>query len=232
MRKLTFLEHLEELRLRIIKYFIFLIFVSFLVYPLVPFFINFIIRPIKKLVFIYPTEVFSTYIYIAILGGFFFSLPFLLYQIWSFVSLALKESEKKIVLFFGIFSFLLFIGGCSFGFFVLVPYAMRFLLSFSHPSIEPMLTLSRYISFIGFLTFSSGIVFQFPLIIIFLSRLGIIKPNILVKKRKEAIVLAFIISAIFTPTVDIFTQTILAIPLIIFYELGIFFSKFISRDDS
>ena len=223
-----FVEHLEELRSRIIKSVIFIIVYSSLLYNFIDVFLPALIKPVGQLVFIAPQEAFIARIKIAFLGGLFLSSPFVIYEIWKFVSVGLKPKEKKYTLIFGPLSFIFFIAGTSFGYFVIVPIGMKFLLGFATDFITPMITISRYISFLGTLTFAFGVIFQLPLVCLFLTKIGIVTPMFLSSKRKHAIVLIFILAAILTPP-DVVTQCLMAGPLLILYEIGIIFSKFAYR---
>lgn len=227
-RRLTLVEHLEELKIRVIKSIIFIIICSFFVYNYVNSILPVLTRPVGKLVFIAPQEAFITHIKIAFFGGLFLSSPFLLYQVWRFVSEGLKPNERKYALIFGPLSFLFFILGAAFGYLVIIPVGIKFLLSFGTDFITPMLTISRYISFIGTLTFTFGVVFELPLISLFLTKIGIVTPQFLSSRRKQAIVFIFILAAIFTPP-DVITQCLMALPLLILYEIGIIFSKSVYR---
>lgn len=223
-KKLTLVEHLEELKGGVIKSVVFIIICSFFVYYFVNSILPVLIKPVGKLVFITPQEAFITHVKIAFFGGLFLSSPFLLYQIWRFVSGGLKPQERKYVLIFGPLSFLFFVLGVTFGYFIIVPVGIKFLLGFTTDLLTPMLTVSKYISFIGTLTFVFGLVFQLPLVSLFLTKIGIVTPRFLSDKRKQAIVLIFILAAFFTPP-DVVTQSLMAVPLLILYEIGIIFSK-------
>jgi len=114
--------------------------------------------------------------------------------------------------------------GAGFGYFIIVPIGIKFLLSFSTDFIAPAISLGRYVSFVGVLTFAFGAIFEIPLVILFLARLGIVTPAFLSTKRRHAVVIIFILAAILTPP-DVITQCLMAGPLMILYELSVFFSK-------
>jgi len=176
-------------------------------------------------VFIAPTEAFIVNIKIALLGGVFLSSPFVLYQIWQFVSAGLNKNEKKYILICGPLSFILFILGALFAYLIIIPIGLNFLLGFSTESITPMITISKYLSFLGTLTFAFSLIFQLPLISLFLTKIKVVTPMFLSSKRKHAIVLMFILAAILTPP-DVITQCLMAGPLLVLYEVGIILSKF------
>lgn len=227
-KKLTFVEHLEELRARMLKSIIFIIVASGLLHAFTDRILGFIVRPVGKLVFIAPTEAFIVSIKIALFGGLFLSSPFVLYQIWQFASAGLKKQEKKYVSLFSLFSFIFFLLGIFFGYFIIVPIGVKFLLGFGTDFVTPMISVGRYVSFVGMLALAFGVVFQLPIAILFLSKTGILTPQFLSTNRKYAIVIIFITAAIFTPP-DIITQCLMAVPLLVLYELGIFLSRFASQ---
>jgi len=180
-----------------------------------------------SLVFISPQEPFIITLKIAIFGGIIFALPMIIYQAWQFISSGLKEKEKRYLLLYTPFSLLLFLSGAGFAYFVAIPVGLRFLLSFGASSLEPMISISRYLSFITLMIFSFGIVFELPLVSLFLVKIGIVSPQFLAKKRKIAIIAIFVLAALLTPSIDAFTQILLAVPLLILYELSIWLAKMV-----
>lgn len=226
-RPLTIVEHLEELRHRLIISLVSVLIGSLLSYAATPRILEFISRPVGRLIFLTPYEAFFTYIKIALFCGIFLSSPVVVYQLWRFVSIGLKPDEKRYVLFFAPFSLVLFIAGGSFALFIIIPYGMKFLLSFATDSVMPMLSVGRYVSTVGWLLVISGIAFQLPIAITLLSRIGVLSYQILKKNRKYALLTIFIIAAMITPGPDIFSQIALSIPLLILYELGIWLAKIV-----
>ncbi|OGX27611.1 MAG: twin arginine-targeting protein translocase TatC [Omnitrophica WOR_2 bacterium RIFCSPHIGHO2_01_FULL_52_10] len=225
--ELSFWGHLDELRSRLLKSFIAVVVAACFFYPFVDRFLAFLIRPVGKVVFTSPADAFVVRLMLLICGGVVLALPVIVYQLWQFVAAGLKENEKKYVRFFAPASFVLFVAGCIFGYWVIIPVGMKFLLSFATESIVPMITLPNYISFIVTLVLAFGLCFQLPLVLMFLARIGIVTPAFLVQKRKHAIVLILIASAILTPSPDAISQILMAGPLLVLYELGVFASKFI-----
>ena len=227
-KNLTLTKHLEELRNRIIKSLIFIIVASCALYAFVDKILPNLVKPVGKLVFIAPQEAFIARIKIAFFGGLFLSAPFLLYQIWKFVSLGLRPKETKYTLIFGPLSLIFFFLGAFFGYFIIIPIGIKFLLGFATDLITPMITVQRYISFVGILTLSFGVIFELPLVGLFLTKIGLVTPELLSKRRKHAVVIVFIVAAILTPP-DIITQCLMALPLLVLYEISIIFSKFAYR---
>lgn len=224
MSNFTFIQHLEELRRRIIYCILSIFIASIISYSFVPRLLSFLARPIGKLVFIQPVEAFLTYIKLAIFCGFFLSLPVIIYHIWAFIGPALKPNETRYVFRFAPFSILLFLVGCLFSYFVIIPFGIRFLMGFRSPWLEPMISVGSYVSFVCIMTIVFGLVFELPLVISFLSKLGIVNRRVLRQNRRYVILVIFIVSAILTPP-DVFTQIIMAIPLLVLYELSILFAK-------
>lgn len=186
--KLSMIEHLEELRSRIIKSIVLLIVVSCILYNYVDVLISFLVKPVGKLVFIAPQEAFVANITLVFFGGLFLSSPFILYQVWKFVSVGLNQKERKWVLLLGPLSFIFLIVGFVFGYFIIVPLGLKFLLGFGTIYVSPMISISHHISFVGTLTLTFGLVFQLPIITLFLTKIGLVTPEFLCQKRRHAIV--------------------------------------------
>ena len=158
-----------------------------------------------------------------LLVGFVIAMPFFLYQVWSFAWEALTDKERRYIMLFGPLSLLFFLGGGLFAYFVIVPIAIKFLLGFSSVYVVPMISIKNYISFIGSFILSFAIVFELPLVLVFLVKIGIATPEFLRQYRRHAIMAILIVSAILTPP-DICSQLLMAVPLVVLYELGVIFS--------
>ena len=192
-KQLALVEHLAELRRRLIICFISIFLGTFLCYLKIKKILDLLVRPIGKLVFIAPQEAFVAYLKLSLIGGVFLALPVILYQIWRFVSLGLKQNEKKYLLLYGPFSFLFFLGGASFAYFLILPLGIKFLLGFATNTLQPMISISKYVSFAGMLLLAFGVVFELPLVTMFLTKIKLVSPKFLREKRKYAIVLIFVI---------------------------------------
>jgi len=177
------------------------------------------------LVFTGLTEAFSAYLKVSLLTGIFIASPVVLYQIWSFVSPGLHEIEKRYVFPFVLFSTIFFVGGALFGYFVAFPSAFKYLMSFATETIRPLPSVKEYLSLSIGLLFAFGIVFELPLFVFFLTKIGVVDAKMLPSKRKYAIVIIFIVAAIVTPTPDAVNQLIMAVPLFLLYELSIWVAK-------
>lgn len=171
-------------------------------------------------------ESFMAYFKVSLVASLLLSMPFVLVQIWKFVSVGLYSHERKYLRAYVPASFVLFLLGVSFGYFVFIPAMLKFLASYGDRNhIELVLTLNGYLNLFIILTMVLGLMFELPLVMVFLSVIGLVRPNWFAKNRKLAIIMAFILSAIITPTGDPVNQILLAIPLIILYEIGIIISR-------
>jgi sec-independent protein translocase protein TatC len=229
-RELTIVEHLGELRRRLIYILLSVVITSAAAYHFIDEILTFITTTgkIGNLVFINPTEAFFVIIKLSILVGVIAAMPFILYQVWKYVGVALKKNERKYLIYFGPVSFILFLMGAAFAFRTVLPMAMRFLLSFSREFIEPMITLNAYVSFLIKMVSAFGLMFELPLVVLFLSKIGIVTPDMLTKGRKYAIVLIFVVAAVLTPP-DVISQIMLAVPILILYEISIWISKSVTK---
>jgi sec-independent protein translocase protein TatC len=176
------------------------------------------------LIFTKLLEPFFTYLKTGMIAGVMLVAPYLFYQIWMFIAPGLYQNEKKYVFPFVFYSTILFIGGALFGYFVVFPLGFRFFLGFANEYIRAMPSMNDYFSLAVKLLFGFGIVFELPVVIFFLSKIGIVTPELLRKKRKYALLLMFVVGAIITPP-DVVSQVMMAVPLIILYEIGIIVAK-------
>ena len=173
---------------------------------------------------------FKIHLLISFIAGLIVAIPFLLYQLWLFIKPALYDHEVKYSRITVFYILLLFIIGVLFGYYIILPLTINFLLTYElSTEIVNQINISSYISTVTTLPLATGLVFEMPVLIYFLSKLGILTPAILKKYRKHSIVVNFFVSAIITPSVDMFSQTLVAIPLIMLYELGIVVSKRVYR---
>ncbi len=225
---MTLMEHLEELRQRLTRAAI-AVGVGFLAaYGFKEQLYGYLTIPLKaamppgaKLIYTAPAEAFFTYLKVAFLAGIVAASPVIFYQLWRFISPGLYAHERRNIWPFVIFSSSLFITGTVFCYTIVFPYAFQFFMSFATDDITPMLKLNEYLSFTSMLLFAFGVVFEMPLILIFLGRLGIVTAQGLRKQRKYAILIMFVGAAIFTPP-DVVSQILMAIPLMILYEISVF----------
>ena len=181
------------------------------------------------LVFLAPAEAFWMHMKVSFVAAFVFALPVIFLQIWKFISPGLLSKEKKYVTPFLLGSTLLFIVGALFCFVIILPFAMTFLLGYKTESLTPMISVGSYIDFCLKFILAFGAIFELPVVIIFLTKFGIVSPETLAKKRKYAVLFSFIAAAILTPTPDAFNQVLMAVPIIVLYEVGIILSKIMFR---
>lgn len=171
----------------------------------------------------------NVFIWICILAGFILSFPYILWEIWKFIGPALYEKEKKNAKVFIFFSSILFFFGVLFGYFVVIPMSVNFVATFTVSDVvKNQFTLDSYIGMVKTSVLASGLFFELPIIIFFLTKLGLVTPTFLRTYRKYAIVLVLIIAAIVTPP-DVVSQTIVAIPMLLIYEASIWISVFVSK---
>jgi Tat protein translocase TatC len=169
-------------------------------------------------------EGFYTYMKLCFITAVFFAYPVVIYQVWRFVSVGLYKKEKRYLILFLPVSYAAFVMGGIFGYFLLIPFGLQFLISILGPGVQPIITMQQYVSFVFMLTVALGLVFQLPLLMFLLSKIGIITPDKFIKWRRYAILAIFIIAAVVTPP-DPFTQLMTAAPMLLLYELGILISK-------
>lgn len=231
--RMTIIEHLEELRKRIIISLI--LFAAAAAFSFI--FVNKIsdilrlpaLGIIENFIFVSPTEVFTAYLRISILSGFVISLPFILHQLGMFLAPAISPEKRKSVFLWLVASFLLSMAGIIFSYFLALPFALKFLVNFARGAAFPMISIDKYFSFAaGFLLIGAA-VFQIPVIMGLLSGIGILNSIFFRKNRKYAIVAISILSAVMTPTQDIVNMLIFFIPMFALYEIGIWISWIIER---
>jgi sec-independent protein translocase protein TatC len=236
--KLPFTGHLEELRKRLVISAI-SVGVGFAIsYGFKEKLFQILLRPLisvmkagDKLIFTGLPEAFFTYLKVAFLSGLLLSTPVILYQFWMFVAPGLYRKEKRLMFPIIILSSFFFLGGALFGYFVVFPFGFKFFLSFASETIQPLPSMKEYLSFSAKLLLAFGLVFELPLVLTFLSRLGIISIEFLKKNRKYALLLFFAGSAILTPP-DVVTQVMMALPLMVLYEISIIGAKIFGKNKS
>lgn len=215
-------DHLQEFRKRLIICLVVVAIVALACYNYVDDIIALLSGPAGKLYFMNPSEVFFTYMEIALYAGILFTLPVLLYEVWAFVAPALWPEERRAVLVILPTAVILFYVGLVFAYYLVIPAAVTFFMGFATQTLQPMFSLESYLSFILALTLPFGFIFELPLIVVFLAKIGLVTGDFLKGKRKILIVIAFIFAAVVSPTTDIFTQTMIAVPLIVLYEISLF----------
>ena len=233
MDKMPFMEHLGELRIRIVRALIALLIGLGVAFPFSERITDFLARPVTslghKLVFTAPGEAFWVQMKVALITGLFIASPGILWQVWAFVAPGLYDHERKYAVPFVLVGSLMFIAGGAFALFVVTPYAINFLLSYARSTVQPMITIQNHIDFMLKFTLAFGAVFELPLALTLLARMGVVNAKMLSKNRKYAVLGAFVVSALITPTPDAFNQALMAGPLIILYEVGIVSARIFGR---
>lgn len=227
LSRMTFLEHLEELRKRIV-YSASAISVAFLAcWNFAPRIFQLLEVPLtqffpkgEKLAYTRLTAPFFLYMKVAFFAAIFVASPIILWQVWLFVSPGLYKRERRYAGPFILFATLFFVGGGYFGYKTVFPMACRFFLDIGH-DFHQVITVDEYFSLASKMILGMGLVFETPVLILLLARIGIVTPKFLMQKFKYAVVIIFIIAAIITPTPDMVTQAALAIPMILLYLLGV-----------
>jgi len=226
-------EHLEELRRRIISSLV----VVFLIGGTAYFFrvrlLNFLISASREdsLIYLHPTEAFLTYLKLSVITGLILSTPWLLYQFWKFILPALLEREEKWFKLGFALSGALFYLGIGLAITIGIPYTIRLLSGLGGETVVSNFSVRNYITFASLLSFTFGLVFEIPLLIYLMVRLGFVEPETLRRKRKYVIVGAFTVAAFITPT-DFFSQAFMAIPLILLYLISVFLVNLRSESKS
>lgn len=222
----TLVQHLDELRKRLIYSILWLVVFTIIAYNYSDVVVKDMVNkaPDMNFVFIAPAELFMAYIKIALICAVALSLPFILYNVWMFLSPGLERNEKKVILIALFSGGILFILGALFGYMVTLPLSLKFFGEFSIAEVQAMISFNNYLSFASTLVLAFGIVFELPILMVLLVQFNIIKTEFLKKNRKVMVLVIFIFAAVLTPP-DVISQTLLAIPMLILYEIGIFFSN-------
>lgn len=180
-----------------------------------------------KLVFITPTEAMLAYFKLAFFAGVIIASPIMAYQFWKFILPALHANEKRYMMILLPSSLLLFVGGIAFAYYSVYNYAVQFLLGFGGEGLTPMLSLSKYISFAIWFLLPFGFIFEMPLVILALAKVGVVTPKFLASKRKFAFVGVFVLAAVITPTTDFIAQGAMGLAVYLLYEISIVLAHFV-----
>ncbi len=229
--EMTFLDHLEELRWRIIYSLIGIIVGAVVCFVFIDFLVDTVLLgPARKvgavLQNLKPFGQVFLYFQVAIVGGFILSIPNVFYQLWRFISPALRKHEKKYILSIVIFSSFCFLFGIGFAYFVMLPLTLNFAAHFGTTTIKNQFSIDEYMSIIFSVMLGAGLIFELPMISFFLTKLGILTPGFMRKYRRHAIVVIMILAAVLSPGTDPVSQIVLAVPLLVLYELSIIISKY------
>lgn len=228
--QMTFFEHLVELRKRIINSLVSILIGAMIGWFVAPHFVNVMVRPMvaalnaahldPKLVYSHPAGYLNLLITVSIYLGIVIASPWVLYQIWLFVAPALYKHERSAITGFLFSTVFLFLAGIAFGYFISLPYVLRFLISFQGP-VVPLINIDEYFDLILLVLLGLGLVFELPILIFFLSLFGVVTPEFLIKNVRYALLVIAILAAVLTPTPDATTMVLFMLVLLALYFLGV-----------
>lgn len=226
---MSLISHLDELRTRLIRAMIAMGISSMICYFFAEELIHVITAPAGKLYYMQPAEAFFTYLKVSLFAGFLLSLPIVLYHAWRFFLPALTLRERTALGLLVPASVLLFFSGLAFSYFFVLPAGIKFFMGFASSDLQPLLSIGKYLDFVLAFILPFGFVFELPLIIMVLAKVGLVSSSLLRKKRKIVIFLSFVIGAIISPTPDVVSQTMIAVPILVLYEVSILIVRFILK---
>lgn len=233
-KEMSFLDHLEELRSRILKAVLAVLATT----VAAAFYSDFLVKEVLlgpllrvglKPQVLTPYGIVVTYMEVFIVTGIIAAMPYILFQLWRFVAPGLLPDERKYAFWIVLFTSVCFFSGVAFAYFIIVPTALTFFSTFGTDVFELNIAIDRYIGFLLSLILGAGLIFELPMVVYFFSRMGLITPQFMRKYRRHSIVVILIIAAVVTPTPDILTQALLAAPMIVLYEVSIFISRFAQK---
>lgn len=232
--EMSFLEHLEELRWRILYALIGVVVGTIVAWIFIDLLIeNILLLPARtaeiKLQNLRPFGQLFLYFQVAFVAGIVLSLPNIFYQLWKFIAPALRQNEKRYISAIVAFSTFCFLSGLVFAYFLMLPLTLKFAMQFGSLEIENNFAITEYMSIIISVMIAAGFVFELPMLSFFLSKIGILTPAFMRKYRRHAIVAILILAAFLTPGTDPVAQVLLAVPLVLLYEISIFVSKIFSK---
>ena len=248
--KLPFTLHLEELRRRLVIAFITVVVAFGACFNYSEFLYRWLVKPMREnivisldkpylsfvprevvhdLVFLAPAEAFWMHMKVSLIAALVIAMPVVFWQVWGFMSPGLLKKEKRMAIPFVFVTSTLFLMGTAFCFIIVLPFAMNFLLNFRTESLTPMISVEKYVDFCLKFIIAFGVIFELPVVMVFLSRMGVVTPAWLASNRKYAVLAAFIAAALLTPTPDAFNQTLMAVPIMVLYEGGIWSARLFGK---
>lgn len=226
---MSLVAHLTELRSRLIKCLVATGIGACIAYYYIDEIMHYITLPAGKLYYMQPSEAFFTYLKVACVAGFLIALPIIFWQVWRFFLPALTRRERAVLGIVVPISVILFFCGLAFSFFLVLPAGIRFFMGFNSSELEALFSVDKYFDFVIMFVLPFGFIFELPLVMTILGKLGILTSKFLKKYNRIVIFLSFVAGAIITPTPDVFTQSMIALPIILLYEVGYFIIKYILR---
>lgn len=226
-------DHIRELRKRLVRSVLAVVICTGVAFVFHQQILSFLMEPAQgfanipnqKPIYTELTEFLGVAMKVSLLAGVFGAMPYVLYQFVMFAAPGLKPAERRYLYALMPLSFLVFLLGAAFGYRILFPPAVRFLLSFGSEVATPYIRIGNYTGLMLSLLFWMGLLFETPLVLFFLSKIGVVTPQFLAKQRRWAIVVAFLLGAVITPTIDPVNQTLVALPIVVLYEVGIWLAK-------
>jgi sec-independent protein translocase protein TatC len=186
-------------------------------------------NPNLNLVFLAPAEALWMHFKISFISAIIISSPIIFFEIWRFIAPGLLKKERKYAIPFVFTTTFLFLIGALFCFVIVLPFAMNFLLTYKTANLQPMISVGKYTDFCLKFILAFGAIFELPVIVVFLTKMGIVTTDYLAKNRKYAVLIAFVLAAFLTPTPDAFNQTLMAVPILLLYEAGILASRILDK---
>ncbi len=217
---MSVVDHLSELRMRLVVAIVAIVIGTLGAYYYVEDILQILVAPAGKLYYTKPTEAFFTYMKISLVAGCIISSPIWFYQIWAFIVPALSKGEKKVTFMVVPTAVVLFVVGVLFSYYLVLPMAIQFFIGFGTDELQPLFSIGQYIDFVIAFVLPFGITFELPLILIALGVMGILSSNRLRQYRKMFILVAFVVGAAISPTPDMLSQTMIAGPMILLYEIS------------
>ena len=232
-RRLPIIGHLEELRRRLWVCLLAIAVASAMSFAWVGQLIEWLKRPagaaLPRLAFFSPPEALLAYMKVAVTAGLFLCMPVVLYELWAFIRPGLTRRESRYGLAFVWWGSALFLVGAAFAYWILLPVSLKFLLGFGGGQLEPVISISRYLSFTTMVILACGIVFQLPLVVGLLAKLGLVKPQTLRRQWRHAVVIMAVAAALLTPTTDAATMLLMVVPMLALYEASIWVAACATR---
>ncbi len=232
--EMTFLDHLEELRWRIIYSVLGILIGTVIAWIFIDFFVDkILLLPARtanfKLQNLRPFGQLFLYFQVAIMLGLIFSFPNVVYQLWKFIAPALKSKEIKYIKWIVLFTTFCFMCGVVFAYYIMLPFTLKFAAAFGSAAIQNNFSIDEYLSIVLNIILGAGLIFELPMLSFFLSMIGLLTPKLMRKYRKHAIVVIMILAAFLSPGADPVSQVLLAVPLVLLYEISIFVSKIFQK---
>lgn len=226
---MSLIAHLTELRSRLIKCLVATAIGSCVGYFFIQDIMHYLTLPAGKLYYMQPAEAFFTYLKVACVAGFLMALPIIFWQVWRFFLPALTTRERMVLGIVIPTSVVLFFCGLAFSFFLVLPAGIKFFLGFGNAELEALLSVNKYFDFVIMFVLPFGFIFELPLVMTIMGKMGLITSEFLKKYQRIIIFLSFVVGALITPTPDVFTQSMIALPIIVLYEVGYFIVRYILR---